>query len=178
MALIQEKGYHHVTMEEVAEAGEVSRATLYSYFPVKEALVARYIHNRLTAETPAILAALAPVPDVMERLTMFIAGSADWIEPFRKCYGAYLQYRFTHPQSPDCGSTPVLLGLLQEAQQQGHLYSDRSAERLQEDLYALLTLAVIRWLRQGGRLQSQYLDTWNFFLQGAGVPKPKPGEVR
>jgi AcrR family transcriptional regulator len=39
MGMFEDRGFDSVTMSEIAEAAEVGRATLFAYFPTKEALV-------------------------------------------------------------------------------------------------------------------------------------------
>lgn len=170
MSLILEKGYARVTMEEIAEAGGVSRGTLYAYFPVKEALVAQFFSVRVAEETRPILEQLALMPDALDRLHLFLIGSAWWAESYKDCYGPFLQYRFNHPESPECGASPAFIRLLRDAQQAGRLRRDRTPERLREDLYALMAMAALRWLAGEGSLESQYRDVWDFFIHGAGLP--------
>src|SRR5579872_4211915 len=48
-ALFEAQGYESVTMEQVAAAADVAKGTLYNHFPVKEALLAHWIHAELAA---------------------------------------------------------------------------------------------------------------------------------
>jgi AcrR family transcriptional regulator len=47
LALFAERGYDHVTVEDVADACELSRATIFRYFPTKEHLVVGVEPDRL-----------------------------------------------------------------------------------------------------------------------------------
>lgn len=47
LALFAERGYDHVTVEDVAEACDLSRATIFRYFPTKEHLVVGVEPERL-----------------------------------------------------------------------------------------------------------------------------------
>jgi AcrR family transcriptional regulator len=45
--LFEERGYEAVTMEQVAAAADISKGTLYKYFPVKEALLAHQFQQEI-----------------------------------------------------------------------------------------------------------------------------------
>jgi len=47
LALFAERGYDHVTVEDVADACDLSRATIFRYFPTKEHLVVGHEPDRL-----------------------------------------------------------------------------------------------------------------------------------
>jgi TetR/AcrR family transcriptional regulator, cholesterol catabolism regulator len=55
--LFRHKGFAATTVEEIAEAAEVSKGTFFNYFPSKEALL-HYLSERLAASTAEALAAL------------------------------------------------------------------------------------------------------------------------
>lgn len=167
MALFQEKGFKAVTMEEIASRAEVARGTLYSYFPVKEALLSHYFSQQLQRQLPAILAALAQSSDPLQRLRDFLLGSAAHLEPFRDFFEPYLHYRFAHPESPDSGSSRLFLHLLQEAHAAGRLRQDLAPELLLDYLRNLILGALHRWLHSGEPLVAEYARMWDFFLHGA-----------
>lgn len=47
MELFQEKGYVSTTVQEIAEQAGVSRATMFNYFPTKEAFLSQYGKNQM-----------------------------------------------------------------------------------------------------------------------------------
>jgi AcrR family transcriptional regulator len=75
MRLFGERGFDEVTVEEVAEAADVSRKTVFNYFPAKEDLVFRAGVER-RAELVAAIRARPP--------------GASFVEPFRAYTAAYL----------------------------------------------------------------------------------------
>ena len=56
--LFEIHGYDAVTMERIAVEADVAKATLYKYFPVKEALLAHQFRQEIAAGTTAILDAI------------------------------------------------------------------------------------------------------------------------
>lgn len=168
MALFREKGFAVVTMDEIASGAEVSRGTLYSYFPVKEALLAHFFSQQMVAMLPRIMASLEGVTDPLSRLQSFLTGSAFWTEPYREFFGPYLAYRFAHPESPDSGSSRLFRSFLEEARAAGQLREDMPVDVLLDYLRNLVLAALNRWQAGGSSLPEEYRQMWQFFLQGAG----------
>lgn len=170
MALFQERGFKVVTMDEIASRAEVARGTLYSYFPVKEALLSHYFGQHLQRSLPDIMAQLAGLTDPLQRLHAFLLGSAVHLESYRDFFGPYLQYRFAHPESPDSGSSRLFLHLLEEARVAGQLRGELAPDVLLDYLRNLVLGALHRWLHSGETLQVEYERMWEFFLHGAARP--------
>lgn len=67
LRLFREKGYHATTVEQIAEAAEISPSTVFRYFPTKEALVLEDIYDplliRAFQEQPA---GLSPIQALRE----------------------------------------------------------------------------------------------------------------
>ncbi len=78
--IIVRTGYQAMRMDEVAEAAELSKGTLYLYFETKDALCAAIAHRSLTEF----------VPDLRERLLQASSG----LDGVRKLLQSY--YEFTH----------------------------------------------------------------------------------
>src|SRR5215217_8370567 len=79
MRLFAARGFDAVTVEEVAEAANVSRKTVFNYFPAKEDLVFRAGSERLTALVAAIRARV-PGTSVVEPFRAQTAEYLDRIE--------------------------------------------------------------------------------------------------
>jgi AcrR family transcriptional regulator len=80
MRLFAERGYGNVTVADVAEAAEVSRATVFAYYPAKEDLVL----GEAPAAIEALSAALAGLDDgraVIEAVRGWLRTLAGWMEP-------------------------------------------------------------------------------------------------
>ena len=55
--LFEAHGYEAVTMEQLAVAADVAKGTLYSHFPVKEAVLAHWLHMQLEQDLEQLLPA-------------------------------------------------------------------------------------------------------------------------
>lgn len=166
MALFREKGFAAVTMDEIASGAEVSRGTLYGYFPVKEALLAHFFSQQMVVMLPRIMAELDGLTDPLSRLQAFLTGSAFWMEPYRELFGPYLAYRFAHPESADSGSSRLFSHFIDEARVAGLLREDLSTDVLLDYLRSLVLAALDRWQSGRGSLPGEYRQMWMFFLSG------------
>jgi AcrR family transcriptional regulator len=80
MALFEEHGFQHTTFDRIAEAADVSRATVFSYFPTKEEIV----FGEAAAAVDALGAMLAARPDgqsTVAAVRAWLGGLSGWIEP-------------------------------------------------------------------------------------------------
>jgi AcrR family transcriptional regulator len=109
MALFEEQGFAQTTFDRIAEAADVSRATVFSYFPTKEEIVfgdaalAIDALGAMLAERPADRSTIATV-------RAWLAGLTGWIEP-----ELVLQLRLAH-EVPSIGARRLRLhGEIQDA---------------------------------------------------------------
>ena len=74
LRLFEEQGYAHTTVEQIAEAAEVSPSTFFRYFPNKEDTVA---HNRFTPAFLDALRARPPGSDLLETIHRAVHDAAE-----------------------------------------------------------------------------------------------------
>lgn len=80
MRLFAERGYGAVTVADIAEAAEVSRATVFAYYPAKEDIV--WGEGRLAVEQlEARLAAAGDQAPVVEAMREWVRTLTGWVEP-------------------------------------------------------------------------------------------------
>ena len=72
LGLFSEKGYHNVSMQEIAETAEFAIGTLYKFFQNKEELYKALVMEQCDRFEEAFLAALAGPGDEMEKLRNFV----------------------------------------------------------------------------------------------------------
>lgn len=80
MRLFAERGYHEVTVAEIAEAAGVARATVFTYYPAKEDIVL----GQAPAAVDALADALGAVDDragVIGVVREWLRTLAGWVEP-------------------------------------------------------------------------------------------------
>ena len=76
--LIAERGFAHVTVEDIAEAAEVSPRTFFNYFPSKEAALFGADPDRVAALRQRVVRE-APGEPVLEALRMVMVSEAQWV---------------------------------------------------------------------------------------------------
>jgi len=72
LRLFVEKGYHHVSMREIADAAEFATGTLYKFFESKEALYRELVKTYAHRITDAIVSSLDSAGDEQEKIARFI----------------------------------------------------------------------------------------------------------
>jgi AcrR family transcriptional regulator len=80
MRLFAEQGFAHTTFDRIAEAADVSRATVFSYFPTKEEIV----FGDAAAAVDALAATLAERPagrPAIATVRAWLTELTGWIEP-------------------------------------------------------------------------------------------------
>src|SRR5215472_2456473 len=76
--LFEANGYEAVTMEQIAQAADVAKGTLYNHFPVKEALVAHQFRREIATGMEALGSALGKQPKFAARMRYLLHASAEW----------------------------------------------------------------------------------------------------
>lgn len=78
--LFAAKGYNGTTVEEIAEAADVSRATFFNYFPVKPILLAEMVERMMERFERRVAEQLQRPASTMDRLQDFFLYSLQAIE--------------------------------------------------------------------------------------------------
>jgi len=146
--LFTAKGYEDTTMEDIAEAAEVSKATLYNYFSSKENLLLGIAEAALDEIRQLIDTDLREEPDSLEKLRRvmetLVTDSIRYITLSRRILYSNL--------SPDSELHVTRLELMEilkqlvgEAQEQGRLRRDLTSEALVESFLGLYLLTQFGW---------------------------------
>lgn len=150
--LFEQHGYEAVTMERIAAAAGVARATLYNHFPVKEAVLVHGLHEQLAHDIQSLMPVILAHPTFASRLAALLEPSARWWQAHRQYAAPYIRFRFQQIRDGWAGRQPssdmiaVYVSLITEAREAGELRTDESAMRLAHYLHFLYLCALMTWL--------------------------------
>lgn len=181
--LFEARGFEAVTMEQIAEAADVAKGTLYNHFPVKEALLAHQFHGELAS---AMGAMEGPSDSVREpagfvsRLSRWLEASAQWYQGRRAYLPHYLRFRFRQvdaaarardDEGERSGMERLFEALIEAGQGSGELRDDLSPAHLASLLQHLHLAALMRWLASAdGDLENEFAAIVDVFVHGASRP--------
>ncbi|MDX2219091.1 MAG: helix-turn-helix domain-containing protein [Burkholderiales bacterium] len=174
--LFEAHGYDAVSMEQVADVADVAKATLYKYFPVKEALIA-YRFRLDIADGMAMRAkALLARKTFDSRMRYLLSESADWHSERRKYLRHYIcyltnarQHEERYPGSVNANSDgrQILAAMFKAAQQSGEIRTDLVAEHVAMNFEYLLFAAITAWLAEPTpNLKQRFLSAFDLLMYG------------
>jgi AcrR family transcriptional regulator len=190
-ALFEVHGYEAVTMEQIAAAADVAKGTLYNHFPVKEAVLAHWLHLELATDLAMLHKQLEGRPGFAEGALYVLNQSANWCETHPDYLAPYLRFRFlgigTEP-SPSRDSEQLsdiadtFDWLIRRGQTSGEIRGDLDPVRLTIAFHHLYLGAMLRWLADPRlKLRKEFAAAVELFLHGAAIPvkaspktSPKP----
>lgn len=171
--LFEMHGYEAVTMEQIAADADVARGTLYNHFPVKDAVLAYWIHAELERNLGALTQAVTAHGSLVERLAALMEASARWWEEHRQYAAPYIRYRFQevrdgHDKQATSDMIAVYVQLITQAQQIQEIGTDASPIRLARYLHFLYLCALMDWLADADILLREELNhVLDFFMKAA-----------
>jgi TetR/AcrR family transcriptional regulator, regulator of autoinduction and epiphytic fitness len=180
--LFESRGYESVTMEQIATEADVAKGTLYKHFPIKEALLAHWIHVELATDLQCLLADGIKRMSFAPAVSLVLDASADWCEKHRQYLPHYLRFRFLNLEAPPAaqdnaapsdmaGAFEVLIG---RGQRSGELRMDLAATHLAGLFHHLYFGALLRWLMNPGLvLREEFAAVIRLFIDGAAY-QPAP----
>lgn len=178
--LFESHGYDAISMEQIADEADVAKATLYNYFPVKEALVAHRFRVDIAAGMVERAAALAARKTFDSRMRYLLRESAAW-HALRKAYlPHYLRFLTSRAhygeQGPDStcndsGSWQILTLMFRAAQASGEVSKTQSAEQIAWSFQYLLFAAISAWLLDpSSDLTQRFLAAFDLAMHGVAQP--------
>jgi AcrR family transcriptional regulator len=174
--LFEAHGYDAVAMEQIAAVADVAKATLYKYFPVKEALIAHRFQLDIAAGMAERAGALASYPTFEARMRYLLRESAEWHAERRIYLPHYIRY--LSDAARRCEPTPgavtarsdtrsILAAMFRAAQQAGEIDAGHAAEEIAVSFEYLLYAAVTGWLAAPvPDLTERYLTAFDLLMYG------------
>jgi AcrR family transcriptional regulator len=173
--LFESHGYEAVTMEQLAAEADVAKGTLYSHFPVKEAVLAHWMHMQLEQDLDRLLPACLAEGSFKRGMRRLLDASAAGLEQHREYLLPYLRYRFVnvgqpHADANDARSDLVraFLALISAGQKSGELREAQPAGHLALFFHFLYLAALMRWLMDPkSDLRAELAAVLDLFLKGS-----------
>lgn len=149
----QTQGYNTTTMEQIAEAVDVSKVTLYNYFPSKEFIVAEFFQEMSRQFVDIVLDVLAKQPTTRSKIYEYFRRQFEWNLQYRELLQIYFVHQFQTMLRPevyqDSGMDQVLSQIIRFGQQSGELRQDLPAEYLAKHLEIMYVMEFMVWILEG-----------------------------
>ena len=156
--LFTAKGYENTTMEDIAEASEVSKATLYNYFSSKENLLLGIVEAALEEIRQLVTVELCQEPDSVEKIRQVLetlaVDSIRYITLTRRIF--YLNVsegNALHVTRLEL--LEILRQLVDEARERGQLRRDLTAEELMDAFMGVYLVTQFGWEDIGQYTEAQ-----------------------
>lgn len=153
--LFKTRGFHPTTMDDIAEKAEISRGTLFNYFPSKETLLLPWGEEILELHIrPQLLAYLSTRPTAVQAFQFLFTLMSENIQAFPDVIGAFAReasksYNTRNPAHTDFAGTgiqEIFIQILQYGQERGEVRLDIPLENTAHYLSALQTSLFFRLL--------------------------------
>ena len=175
MDLFNVQGYQETSMEQIAEQSEVAKATLYKYFPVKEAIIAAHWQEELKNSQEEFQQIIINFADTRSRLEAAFGFIIARVMQNRELYEVYISYRMQHITSPEInkslrsGIAANIAAIIDEGQKSSEIRSDMPLEMLVSNLEMLSVLQAMVWLRYPDQFSVEATSKMiaQLFLDGA-----------
>lgn len=150
-SLFERDSFESVTMEQIATAADVSRGTLYNYFPIKEALLDHYFRLEFQGGGEDLLTVVSQQPSLEATLLGLFDVFADWAAERRRYLPLSIAYGMNRRLlDGNFSSRDELHGLfaniLAAAVGRGEMPVDVDVVQLADYLQHLYLAAILRWL--------------------------------
>ena len=175
MSLFRSSSFDKISMEQIASKSDVSKGTLYKYFPVKEAIVSSYWKNNVKQESDVISKLFTSYPNTKTRITAVFISAADSfkIEPeFARIQFVYqFQEIGRNPNNKQIrsGFEIFLEKILIAGQELGDVRKDILASTMAGQLLFLFTTTCLFWFSSPEifSLEERLKETATIFIEGA-----------
>lgn len=151
--LFEHQGFDNTTMEQIAEAADVARKTLYNYFPVKEAIADEYVRNISLGLAQETFESLQRLPDTKSRLLAALNNAYGWVAVNPELADIVIRYRmnaiYKMPNS-DCqktGTQNVVTEIICQGQELGEIRPNLSVKKIVMYIDLLRCAMLLDWLK-------------------------------
>lgn len=183
--LMQERGIDGMTMEELAVQADVAKATLYAYYPSKEALIGGWIRLENERHDAGMATLLREEPTTRRRLHRLFRQTSAWQERHRPLLERYIPYRLAsvvrcrdevQRRQEGSGFKQHLDTVLAAGQDLGDVRADLPVAALTRALESAYLYVLLGWLGAPGEvdLGEACVAMVDLFLDGAAAQGGQP----
>jgi len=175
MKLFRKQGFDNTTMEGIADTADVAKRTLYSYFPVKEAIVsAHWLHNA-EKKSKWVPLLMSLYPSTRSRLMKIFLDGAKGFKAEPEYARIHFSYQFqqisnhTHPGF-QTDFDDVLTSVMEAGQMQGDIRRDIASSELATQVRLNFTAISLMWFSDPDSfsLDERLAHAVDCFIDGAG----------
>jgi AcrR family transcriptional regulator len=147
--LFNQQGLAVTTMEQIAQAADIAKGTLYAYFPVKEAIIVAFLQASFEERGPSRTSQVRDLPDTPARMRLIFTDLVAGVQRQKDVFETYMLYRvrsmLSFQQDEGLKSGLHLLGeeIIRLGKQSGEIRADWPA-MLVEDLFEFTLIEVIK----------------------------------
>jgi len=130
LQLFRQNGLDATTMEQIAEAADIAKGTLYNYFPAKEAIIHQYI-DRVSREKNAVrIERLHELPDTRTRMVDSLSELMAAVQAQKDFFEKYLVYQVQNiitlrrDATPPSGFSLLAAEIIRLGQEKGEIRRD------------------------------------------------------
>lgn len=180
--LFQRQGFDETSVDQIAEQANVSRGTLFNYFPSKEALLIAVAREEVQSLRRMLETGLAHVPSAVARarrvMEILVNDTVPYLQITRQVLLQALLYPTSLP-SPVREMEQILTQLAAEAQQLGEIRADLQPEEVARAVVGIYLAAFFAWIAEGrggeDALGVQVEAMANMLFEGIAGPQYKSG---
>jgi len=177
VSLFKEKGFAETTIDEILDKANISRGTLYNYFPDKESILVGYFQNKIARASQELSADMQTADqNIREQLDILIDFMQQIFTDDLDLAEIYFRYRlqsFGNPfeSSQRSGMENLVTGIIQAGQTSGEIRSDLPAAMIARNFQFISTSFLIFGTQdnQSGREGLYKEQIIKLFLHGAGI---------
>ena len=177
--LFEMHGYEAISMEQIADAADVAKATLYNYFPVKEALIGHRFREDMATGMAERASALVAHKTFDARMRYLLQESAAWHSERRVYLAHYLRFLTSQShygneappeQSYTSDTRQILTALFDAAQQSGEVATRQTPAQIAWSFEYLLFGAIAAWLCDPtASLATRFIAAFELAMYGVSV---------
>lgn len=146
----QTQGYESTTMEQIAEEVDISKVTLYNYFPSKEAIVSEFFQRMSHQFVDLVLEVLEKQPTTRMKIFELFRQQFEWNARYRELLQVYFVHQFQSMLKPETyqgsGLDIVLAQIIRYGQEKGEIRNDLTIEYLAKHLEMMYVMQFLVWI--------------------------------